>query len=164
MLSTGPEINCFLHNPKIHYRVHKTLPLDHYLSQMNPIYVLTPYFLSLHLKIIFQSKYRSVICPLPSSFPNIFQNHFSLPEPYYPLHLMAITIFRVWSGSAWPIAFHQAYSISRNVSSIVIEMNETCAFYHVLALRPVNQTFPRRLVSTTVGYEANKINKITILT
>lgn len=42
--SHGQDIQCHLLNPKIHLRVHKSLPLDPILSQMNVIYSAIPYF------------------------------------------------------------------------------------------------------------------------
>jgi len=49
------EIPLLLWNPKVHYRVHRSLPLVPILSQMNPIHTFSPYFihfimLSSHLR------------------------------------------------------------------------------------------------------------------
>jgi len=43
--SAGQEIIRLLSTTNLHYRVHKSKPLDHILSHPNPVHTLTPYFL-----------------------------------------------------------------------------------------------------------------------
>jgi len=55
----------FLRNPKFQCRVHKSPPLVHFLSQVNPIRFITFYFFMTHIIIIFSSLPTSPMWSLP---------------------------------------------------------------------------------------------------
>jgi hypothetical protein len=50
--SASQSIFHLLWNPKIHYRVHKSKPLDPVMSQKNPAHILKPYSFKIHFNII----------------------------------------------------------------------------------------------------------------
>jgi hypothetical protein len=51
--SASQENSCLLWDPKIHYRVHKTLPPVHILHQTNPVHTLQPHFPKTHFNTPF---------------------------------------------------------------------------------------------------------------
>jgi len=53
--SVTQEILHFLWNLRVHYCVHKCLPLVYILSQMKLVHILTPYFSQIHFNIILPS-------------------------------------------------------------------------------------------------------------
>jgi hypothetical protein len=48
-------------DPRVQQCVHKIMPLDSTLNQMNPVHILKPYFFKIHFSIILQSKPKSPI-------------------------------------------------------------------------------------------------------
>jgi len=42
--SATQQIPCLYGLPKVHYHVHKNLPLDPILSQITPVHTFTPYY------------------------------------------------------------------------------------------------------------------------
>jgi hypothetical protein len=72
-----------LWNPKVHYRVHKSPPLNPILRQLNPIRPIDPYFLEVQLNVILPPMPRSSQWSLTFGLPN--QN----PVNTYPLPMRA---------------------------------------------------------------------------
>jgi len=66
--SASQEIPRLLWNPKVHYCVHKSPPLDTVLSQMHSVHTLSPYFPEIHSNFIFSSTPRSLKLSLPFRF------------------------------------------------------------------------------------------------
>jgi len=63
------EFLTFLRNPKLHYCIHKSLPLATILGQITSFHILTSCFCKLHFNIILLSKRRYAIGFFLSGFP-----------------------------------------------------------------------------------------------
>jgi len=60
---TSPEFPRILFKPKVHHRVHNSLPVVPVDSQMNPIHSLPSCFIKTHFNIIAPSKWRFYLAP-----------------------------------------------------------------------------------------------------
>ena len=82
--SVGQEIHSLVWNVKAHYCVHKRIPSVPVLSQMNPVYTLSPYLLKTHFNIIFLHMPESFKCQV--YWPKFCIYFWSLPcKPSLPL-------------------------------------------------------------------------------
>jgi hypothetical protein len=90
LIVTQPIKNILLSlwNPKVHYHVHKSPPLDPMLSQLNPVHPINPYLPKVQLNVILPPMPRSSWWSLTFRLPN--QNPVNtspLPHATCPAHL-----------------------------------------------------------------------------
>jgi hypothetical protein len=70
LCSASQQISCMLRNAKVHYRVNKSPPLFSYLSHMNSVHIIPPYFSKIHFNIILPSSLAIQRGSFPLGFPN----------------------------------------------------------------------------------------------
>jgi len=86
---TSQECTRILWIPKIHYRVHKSLPLAPILGQITSVHNLQPYFLKIHFNITFPSMPRLCKCSFPFrlNYQSRYASLFSPIRTACPAHL-----------------------------------------------------------------------------
>jgi hypothetical protein len=89
------ELPNILWNPKVHYRVHKSLPLISILSQINPVHT-TPFYLS---KIQFNITHQRSLGLPTGLFPSGFHTNILYAFLFSPfvLHALLISSSLTWS-------------------------------------------------------------------
>jgi hypothetical protein len=91
--SASLEIPQILWNPKVHYRVHNSLPLAPFLSQINPVHALTSH--------LFKANFNIIIPSTPKSFKlRLYFRFLSLPRNCHrPNRFTLVHPNNIWWGT-----------------------------------------------------------------
>jgi len=96
------RISHILTNPKVHYRVHKSLPLVLIQSHIHSPYILPSYFVKFHFNIILPITLRPSKWPLYWTFSKTVV-----------IHLDLITLITPGGRSKWPRVLRRGSSAAR---------------------------------------------------
>jgi hypothetical protein len=131
------EFSNILWNPKDHYRVHKSPPLLHNLSQIGPVHT-TPSYLRSIIKLSTHLRLGFLVNSFPLAFPPIAYMHSSFPP--FMLHILAISSSLTWS-------FYYVFSSINNWVGVVLHLFpwERQVISSVL-LTPIRLTWDLRLL------------------
>jgi hypothetical protein len=94
--SAGQEIPHFSCISKVHYRVHKSLPLGPILCQMSPVHTLIPCLFKIHFNIILPPTTRSPNKSLSFWFSDLKFYMICLSLPCV-IHVQPVPSFMIWS-------------------------------------------------------------------
>jgi hypothetical protein len=83
------ELTSILRNQTVHYRVHKSPPMVHILSQINQVHTILSYLSTIHL-----NNFHHLHLGLPSGlFPTGFPTYTHSSSPPFALHALPISLF-----------------------------------------------------------------------
>jgi hypothetical protein len=150
--SASQDIPRLLRNTKIHYRVHKSLPLIPILSQMNSVHKFTQYCPKIHSNIILPSVPMSSAWSLPFRFSDqCFYAFIISPMPATcPVHLILLylitiiygEVYSLWSSSLSSVLQPPTISSLLDPNIINTMFSNTFSVCSSLSIRGCIQKFP----------------------